>query len=159
MPVEFTEARGQAIANACDAVTQRLESVASELSSRRTLWQERLNGVTSDIGTFSNRAENSGLDVVQLRESLAELTDLAGRQSVMWQDMLGALDSAGGVDCQSDELDPETIHDAIEEARTAKVELGQSWEDLAELIQNTLRNDINDIRQQMAGTNTGQGSR
>lgn len=154
VPVEFTQARAQRIANRCAALAERANQISTALSSNQTRSAAVAGNLQTKLGEFADRAENAGLNVEQLKTDLAEMGTLADNLSVSWQKLGQAVDKISqAASCQSDDLNAESIHTAIEEAKDAKAEVKQSLSSLIEFVKTTIKSDLADIRQQLADLN------
>lgn len=152
--VEFTQARAQRIANRCTILTERTNKLSVALSANQTRSANLAGGLQAKLGEFADRAEKAGLDAMQLKADLAEMATLSDSLSKSWEEFIQATGRIGqSASCGADDLDAESIHTAIEVAKDAKAEVRQSLASLIEFVKTTIKNDLTDIRQQLADLN------
>ena len=157
-PVEFTQTRAQRIANRCTILTERTSQLSAALSASQTRSANLAGGLQTKLGEFADRAENAGLNVAQLKSDLAEMGTLSDNLSASWQEFIESIEKIGqSASCGSDNLDAESVHTAIEEAKDAKAEVRQSLANLIEFVKTTIKHDLTDIRQQLADLNQETG--
>ncbi|HEX9679429.1 MAG TPA: hypothetical protein VGA08_02300 [Candidatus Saccharimonadales bacterium] len=140
--------RKERIKTRCDAVKQRLNQLHDNLQGFKDRRDSAVNRTIEKLEAFAARAEAAGLDVTELRASIADLSSYGSESATAWDELLAGLDALLEIDCGTDQ---EAFHQALEDIRLAFLDVKSKVRQLVALFgqDGVIKTSLAGIRQQI----------
>lgn len=135
----------------CDIVNKRIDERINRYKQHSDDVEARMARVTDRMNEFVNRLESKGYDVSKVRADLTKLEEMRNTRRSLYTAFISELEETKQFDCGDSEGAFKT---ALSEARTALTKWRDQIKANREFIKNTLRPDLQALKEQHPSSTT-----
>jgi chromosome segregation ATPase len=139
----------------CLAVQTNIKALATRISSVQENRSKKYDAISENLTTLEKKLDNQAFNTTKLSSSIKELDNKISTYKTTMKDYKQAIDDMTVIDCSKD---PVAFRGALEAARTKHAELITQVGDIREYVVNTVKPQLQQIRQALAEGRTAGGA-
>lgn len=136
----------QQIENRCNLITQRVDLIINKYNTTKKLHLERYQNIKTRVEKLTTNLGAKGFDVSKLQTDLQQLNSLILTFSNQYQSFIGQLTESKSLVCGNGSGDYKA---KVQESRATLLTARETSLDIRALINNTIRPDIQALREQV----------